>query len=1083
MRVFCQVIGLTLLLVTGGLAQSITATVSGTAKDQSGAVMPGVQVTATNKDTALTRSVITNERGEYVIPLLPIGNYSVTAELPGFRTEVRENIVLQVDQRLAVNFDLQVGELTERLVVTEAASLVQSETSSVGNVIENKRIVELPLNGREFQNLTLLVPGTANSAQGSTLGFRGGISVAGARDNMTSFTLDGVDIVNGLMKMVSFKPSIDTIQEFKVQTSTYSAEYGRTAGGQVTVTTKQGTNDFHGTLFHFLRNDALDAKNLFDPAHEPTPEFKRNNVGGTIGGPIVRDRTFFFGNYEGIFLRQGITRTAAVPTTEMVNGDFSRISTPIRDPLTGQQFPGNIIPANRINRVGRNIALAYPQPNVVGVGARNFVSSPTDERDVHQFTARVDHRVSENNNLFGRYSFSNDYEIDPFDIFSGITNLPGYGRIDDQRAMSVAIVDTHVFNPSLVGELRLGYNRYKQIRTQINLEDIPAMWGIAGTTKSPNRRDYGYPAVRVTGFDSIGKNNLPSDRVDPIYQIIGNLTYTKGNHTLKLGGDASRYGSMRLNNGGGRGDFTFTGEYTGNGMADLLLGFPRRTSRSLGDTRNPLWSESFALFLQDDWKVTPRLTFNLGVRYDLQTPYRSSHDRLIRFNPDTRKVEIAGSAGTRRDIGRVDNPLSPHYNAELTRLASQIELVDLGRRHTYSFDRNDLAPRIGLAYRLLGTDRLVLRTGYGIFYNQLGGTTGQAGWNSFPFFISQTFNAAVATPNISIENPFPAALAASTISPASAEQEYRTGYVQHFNMGFQFQPWTDVLIEATYAGSTSSKLSATRNINQPLTATAVGTVASRRPFQGFGNISYLEATASANFNSLQMRFEKRYARGLTLSGAYTWSKSIDTFNDGSGDSGPPNNYDIRGTMRGVSTSDVRNRVVINYVYELPLGSGRRFLTGAKGFAGWFVSGWELSGLSTVQSGRPFTVSLTADISNTGNNGADRPIQIGNPNLPKSERSVDRWFNTAAFAIPARGTYGNVGRNTLVGPPLSNTDFSLIKNSQVGEGYRFQFRAEVFNLANHPNLDLPERQIDSRTAGQIFTAQFSRQIQFGLKFIF
>ncbi len=505
-----------MFLASVAFAQSITATVTGTVKDQTGAVLPGVEVSATNKSTALKRSVATNERGEYVLPLLPIGEYDVAAELPGFRAEVRQNIVLQVDARISVNFQLQVGELTEKLLVTESAPLVQSETSSVGAVVENKRIVELPLNGREFQNLTLLIPGTANPAQGSTLGFRGGISVAGARENMTSFTLDGVDIVNGLMKMVSFKPSIDTIQEFKVQTSTYSAEYGRTAGGQVTVSTKQGTNQLHGTLFHFLRNSALDAKNFFDPANDPIPGFIRNNFGGTAGGPIVKNQTFFFGNYEGTLVRQAITRTAAVPTPEMIEGDFSKLGTVIRDPLTGQAFLGNIIPRSRINSVGQTIARTYPKPNLPGQDARNFVSTPKDLHDIHQFTVRIDHRLSDKNSVFGRYSFNNDYEIDPFDIFSGITNLPGYGRIDDQRAMSAAIVDTYVFSPSLIGELRLGYNRYKQIRTQIVLDDIPARWGIAGTTKSTNPRDLGYPAVRVTGYDSIGKNqpSLRSRRPD-----------------------------------------------------------------------------------------------------------------------------------------------------------------------------------------------------------------------------------------------------------------------------------------------------------------------------------------------------------------------------------------------------------------------------------------------------------------------------------------------------------------------------------------------------------------------------------------
>jgi len=788
------------ILVISSLACAQTATVSGTVKDQSGAVLPGVDVTITNPATSLSRTVVTNERGDYVVPLLPVGTYTFTAELPGFKTASRQGIELQVDQRATVNFEMQVGEVSEKLLVTGDAPLVQSETSSVGTVVENKRIVELPLNGREFQNLTLLVPGTTNPAQGSTLGFRGGISVAGTRDAMTAFTLDGVDIVNGLVKVVSFKPSIDMIQEFKVQTSTYSAEYGRTAGGQVVVTTKSGTNELHGTIYEFIRNSALDAKNLFDPAG-PIPPFRRNNFGITMGGPIVHDRTFFFGNYEGLIIRQAQTRRAAVPTPAMVNGDFSSLTKSIIDPLTQLPFLGNVIPPNRFNSIGVTIAHQYPQPNLPGAGSQNYVSTPIDRRDVHQFTFRLDHRFSQKDNFFARYSFNDDYEVDPFDIYQGITNLPSYGRDDKQRTMSISLTETHIFGPSLVAELRLGYNRYRQTRTQVTLEDISAEWGIPGTIKSTNKINYGYPGIFVTGFDAIGKGNLPSDRVDPIYQIIPSITYTKGSHTIKIGGDATQFGTMRLNNGGGQGVFRFTGEYTGNGLADLLLGFPRSTSRSIGDTRNPMWSESYAVYLQDDWKVTPRLTLNLGARYDLQTPYRSTDNRFVRYNPQTGNLEMTGTASTRRDIGRVDNPIGPFYNTELAQLLQAVRFVDTGKQNLFSFKNFNLAPRVGLAFRVLPGDKLVLRSGYGIFYQYLQGNTGQVGWNSLPFFVTQTFNGALPRPNITIDNPFPVALAAATLNPQGVVNNYKTGYLQNYNLGFQLQPWSNVLVDITYARS------------------------------------------------------------------------------------------------------------------------------------------------------------------------------------------------------------------------------------------------------------------------------------------
>lgn len=1089
-----------LLLIPAAPVFGQSAAVSGTVTDQNGGVIPGVGLALTQVATGQKRQVVSNERGEYVVPVLPTGEYEIAASLPGFKTSVRK-VELRVDDRSQVNFQLTVGEITEHIAVIDAPPLLQAETSSIGTVIENKRIVELPLNGRDFQNLALLVPGTANPAQGSSLGFRGGIAVAGTRDAMTSFTLDGVDIVNGLVKAISFKPSIDMIQEFKVETSTYSAEYGRTAGGQVVATTKSGTNQFHGTLYEFIRNSALDAKNLFAPAGQATP-FKRNNFGFTLGGPIVPDRTFFFGNYEGLIIREAVTRRASVPAPEMVTGDFSKLSRAIVDPLTGQPFPGNVIPLGRMNPVGLRIAQTYPAPNLDGAGTQNFVSTPVDKRDIHQFTVRVDHEIGAKDKVYGRYSFSNDYERDPFDVFSGITNLPGYGRLDDQRAMSLSLNHTHIFGPSLVSEIRLGYNRYKQIRTQEVTDDIPKIWGISGTTDSPAARDHGYPAVRVTNFDAIGKSNLPSDRVDPIYQIIGSITYTNGRHTIKAGGDVNRFGSMRLNNGGGNGSFNFTGVYTGNSLADLLLGYPQSASRSLGDTRNPLWSESFSAYVQDDWKITSRLTLNLGFRYDLQSPYRSTDDRLVRYNPATGNTEIAGSASERRDIGRVDNPLGPFYNAEVAQALGALRFVDVGERNLFSFDHNDFAPRVGLVFRAI-ENKLVLRTGYGIFYQYLQGNSGQVGWNSLPFFVSQTFNGNVQTsagrtspiPNISIESPFPGTLASSSLSVSAVTDNYRTGYVQNYNFGFQLQPRSNVLVDVAYVGNSASKLSASRNINQPV-ASRTSSIASRRPITGFGNIGYLDSVASSNFNSLQLRVEKRYSGGLTIAGAYTWAKSLDTVGDGDGDSGTPNAYNIRGTMYGLSSSDVRHRLVASYVYDLPIGNGRRFLAGASGLTRWLAGGWGVSGIVTSQSGRPFTVTVAADRSNTGA-GGDRPNLVGNPYLPASERTVDRWFNIAAFEVPELGTYGNLGRNTMTGPRWNTTDFSLIKNNKFGEGNNVQFRAEVFNLFNHPNLYLPSRSLSaldpssaaagpvspSSSAAKISRAENGRQIQFGVKVIY
>jgi hypothetical protein len=1071
------------MFVTGAFAQNITGTITGTTQDQTGAVLPGVEITVVNVATALSRTVITGEVGVYVVPLLPAGNYRLTAVLPGFTTGIREGIVLQVSQRVSVDFEMRIGALTETVLVTEAAPLVDSETSSVGNVIENRRVVELPLNGREFQQLTLLVPGAMPANPGSVEQAYGAVSVAGTRETSTAFTLDGMDIVDGLVPRPSFKPSVEIIQEFKVMTSTYAAELGRTAGGQVIVTTKSGSNAFHGSVFHFLRNSVFDAKNFFDPPDQPIPGYKRNNFGATLGGPVVPNRTFFFVAYEGLRTRQAQTRTASVPSLAMVAGDFSELSTAIRDPFTGEPFPGNVIPEDRINPVGQNIARLYPAPNLSDP-VRNFVSSPTYRQNVDQYTTRLDHSFSNNNNFFVRYTYNDDFQLDVFDFYQGITNLPGYGRQDDQTNHSVAMTDTHVFTPNFVGEFRLGYNRYYQLRAQENRADIPGQLGIPGTTKDP--RDTGFPDFGITGFDTIGKrSSFPSDRMDNTYQLNQSLTYTRGGHTIKFGTQTARFESHNLQNGGQQGRFRFDGRYSGNSLADVLLGFPRQTRITRGDTRNPIYRVTFAGFLQDDWKVTPRLTLNLGIRYDLVTPVVSCCDRMSNFNPETGIIEIAGEPSLRRDISRPDLDLGgPDFSPDLATLAQSVAMVNTGKRSVYSLDHNDFAPRIGLAYRILDNDQLVLRTGYGIYYDMLYLNSGGLGvGRNYPFKVIQTFNANATTPNIRIDDPFPVGFGSATVSPRSLREEFRTGYVHQYNFGFQYQPFLDLLVDLKYVGSKSTKLSRSVNINQavlPSGPNDTSSVSSRRPFQGFGSINLSEPAANANFNSLQLRLERRFSDGLTLLGAYTWSKSIDDHSGqrGSGDRNVPlNHHDFNTSMRGLSNFDARHRLVLSYIYELPFGNG-------SGFGNWLINGWQLSGITTFQSGRPLTPNISSDLSRTGNTGGDRPILVGNPVLPRGERTPDRWFNTDAFELPAGGTFGNSGRSIVTGPGINNWDFSLIKNNRFGDNRNLQFRTEIFNLANHPQFAMPNRSANSQQFGKIFeTSQFSRQIQFALKILF
>ena len=1065
----------------------VSGTISGTVADVTGAVLPGVEVTATNAGTGLVRTVITNENGVYVIPVLPVGGYRVAAGLPGFQTGVREGLELNTDDRIVVNFALQVGSITTEVLVTAAAPLIQSETSEIGAVIENQRIIELPLNGREFQQLALLVPGTFTPPAGSSNGFRGGISIAGSRERDTGYFIDGINMVDTITSSVIFRPSVDMIQEFKVHTSRYSAEVGRNAGGHITVTTKSGTNQIHGAIFEFVRNDMFDAKNFFDPPDEPIPPFQRNQFGGTVGGPLIKDKTFFLFNIEVLRLNQAITRTAKVPSVALKRGNFSELSKPVLDPFTKQQFPGNIIPADRISAIGQKAVNWYPDPNLSG--ARNFVSTPSDTRDIDQYTIRIDHRFSDSNNFFGRFSRNVDLELDPFDQYSGITNLPQFGRLDDQTAISISLVDNHVFNPNLVGEFRLGYNRFHQFRSVYPEEQRNQTLeiGITGTTTNPV--NFGFPTFSVNGFDTLGKNGNPSDRDDNHYQAVGNLTWTTGNHTFKTGTDISWQLSDRINNSNSRGVFRFDGRYTGHPLADLLMGFPRQTSRRLGESKAYPSTWVFGFFLQDDWKITPNLTLNLGVRYDFQTDLVSENNRFSRYNVATGNIEIVGKASDLRDISRPDNPLSTNFSPAIQDLAKTVTFADLGRRSMTTHDRNDIAPRIGLAYSMFN-DRVVLRTGYGVYFNEYElGAWSRVGNDTYPFKVDQSFNGHKSTPNITLDDAFPDSISKATISPKSIQDHLPTMYVQQYNFGLQIQAMSDLLIDVGYVGSMTTNLPETRNLNQPRPCNpadpACGSISSRRPYPGFGRILHYEGTGLGNFNSLQMRVEKRYAEGLTLMGAYTWSKSMDLSSAGAsaGKISIQDHYNIRGGMRGPSGFDARQRLVISYVWHLPFGSGERFLGNVNGAAKYLVSGWEISGIQTFQSGRPFTVRIPGDNSYTGARRTDRPNQIRDGQLPKSEQSIDRWFDLEAFILPPRGTFGNAGRNNLEGPGLNNFDFSIIKNNRFGESNNVQFRTEFFNTFNHPNFNFPNRDFGTSNFGVIATAQFSRQIQFGLKFIF
>lgn len=1048
---------LAVLMLFGFTSQAFaqTGTINGTVKDPSGAVLPGVTITITNAGTNAQRTFITDERGDYNVPLLPVGTYRVQAELSGFKTAVAENIKLNVNDKLRIDLSLQIGQIAERLVVTESAPLVQSETSSVGNVIDNQKVVELPLNGRQFESLSQLVPGSVSPAPGSALGFRGGFNSAGARETANSIILDGVDNNDPAINNFTLRPIVDAIQEFKVLANSYSAEFGRGGGAQVTVTTKAGTNQFHGALWEFLRNDKLDARDFFNrKGSGPKPPFRRNQFGGTIGGPIIHDRAFFFFAYEGIRRRQQFTSLQQVPTEAMRRGDFSAIATPLRDPATplNSSFPGNMIPANRIHPIAKKILDrgSFPLPTPGMAPPNNFLAVNPFPNDVNQYNARVDHRFSDKNTLFGRYGFTKDALGTPCAGNGATACVPGFPHSDITRAHALSLADTHVFSPRVVMEIRAGFNRQLQPRIALTSGkgDISTELGIPA---SRDPKDFGHPNIAITGFSAIGDRGF-QNRTGTTVQFTGNINYTAGSHALRTGADVRRI--MFYAGSNARETLRFSNTWTGNAFADFLLGYPNQTTRDPTDSFRYHIVDSHNFFLQDDYKVSNRLTLNLGLRYEYNTPDVEKQNRVAQINVTTFKYEIGNQNGASRAL--------------------------------YKADKNNFGPRFGFAYRPDGTGKNVLRGGYGVFYD-----LAIVGNNLFfvrtgpPFQKPETFNAGTTPGDLTLSDPFPTSrLSTSAVFDSPAiDPNFRDAYIQQWNLGYQREFAANMVFEVSYVGNKGTKLVKTVDINQafPVPGITQPAVQPRRPLPEYGAIGLLQGSANSIYHGLLGRLERRFSGGLSFLSSYTYGHVID---DSTGGNVAQDARNLKAD-RGSADFDARQRLVVSYIYELPFGRGKMFGKDWPKAMNAVLGGWEFAGITTFQSGRPLFVQLSTSNpnSNTGST-RDRPNTTGVSPVIK-DRSANKalYLDRNAFANPARGTFGNAPRNTFDGPGTNNWDFTLGKNFRH-EDYNVQFRAEFFNAFNHPFLNQPNRFSDSGAFGTITsTLSASRQIQFGLKFTY
>ena len=1066
------------------LAIGPTGTIVGTVSDPSGAVVSKARITVRDQETNVTRDVEANDDGDYTVSLLPPGRYRVSAEKTGFRRSVYSDVNLDVDQTARVDFSLQIGALNEEITVTDSPPLVQTDTSTLGQVIDPRQMRELPLNERNFLSFALLAPGSQQPSEGSQNSTQGGaVSVNGAREQSNSFLLEGVDNNDPYINQYVALPSAEAIQEFKVQSGDYSAEFGRSGGAQINVILKSGANHFHGSAFEFFRNRNLDAKNFFDlpgctSASIPgtcgeIPRFDRNQFGGTLGGPLRTDKTFFFVSYEGLRLRQAATRQATVPSQMQRFGALSALPAAYQNPAGLAVL--NLLPAAN---VGPNLLLSntYTATGII----RNSVNMPL---------VKVDHHAGAKDSLAAHYSFFDENRFNPFDPLNSFTSLPGYGDFVLNRGQNAGLGWTHILSTRAVNELRLGFNRMRAGALQEhNGTDLNQKLGFP--TVLTNKVDLGYPNVSLLGFNGIGEPiNYPQDRHDTTLHFSDNLAWTHGRHQFKFGADLRRIQVNNYLDFLARGEWVFQGGMSGDPMValvQLVAGAPDYALSVKGDTFNSLRSTGMSTYVQDDIRVAPRLLLNVGLRYEYNAPPVETHDRF-----------------SVPDLSARSMTCSPYPDCQFIRAGTNGV-----PRATYNKDLNNVAPRIGIGWRPLKTERFVVRSAYGIFYD-----VGIMNISIFPR-ANPPFYELSAFPNNShgslvIQNIL-SQQGLAVVQPNAIARNLRDAYMQQWNLDLQYELLPNWMIDLAYVGSKGTHLTGPRDLNQPRPDT--GAV----PYPQFSSLLFIESRSSSSYNSMQFRSEKRVTRGSSFLAAYTFSKSIDDVSSvfsGNVGSGLPQDSQNLHSQRGLSDFHSHHRFTFSYVYDLPFGSGRRWFNDA-GLRTRLLANWQLAGILSAQTGQPFTATLGTARTQTAINAfgiPDRPDLISNPFKPgpvpanpnpgcratQSQggvaadvvRKPQSWFNPCAFAAPAPGRFGSAGRNILIGPGIQNLDASLVKNMNFRtEGRRLQLRAEVFNLLNHPNFDIPQHLSGTPTFGEVLSANAfgnkpPRQLQLGFKYVF
>jgi hypothetical protein len=1070
MRKTGQIVPVLFLTVVAAMGQVDTGTITGTISDSQGARVGSATITFLEVATGVTTRTQTQSSGDFASPPLRPGDYKVTAEAQGFKTESRAGLTLRVQDRLRIDFTMSPGSVSENVEVNSELPEIQTETSSLGQVIMSRQITDLPLNGRDYTQLATLSTGVVRTSSG-TNGNSGGSSTGGqnsfvangTRGTLNNFLLDGIDNNSNDNGGLVLRTNVDAIQEFKLQTNGYSAEFGRSGGAVVNAIVKSGSNSFHGDVFEFFRNAALDARDYFEDPTQKKASFKQNQFGGTLGGPVIRNKLFVFGDYQATRIRNPLNWVSKVPLPAERTGDFSAPYEPIIvDPNTGLPFPGNVIPTNRIDPISQAFMKLYPNPNQAveapnppNVG-NNFIISPNESDTIDQGDGRIDYVASEKDRVFLRYSQSGRTDLRPAPLpglANGGDSSTGIGYEDTQGA---SLGYTRTISTRSVNEIRIGFNHVHVRR------GLP----VGGTVlPAPELQVPGAPNdPRVNGLTLFspggGYRRVGDPRFAPTLlgsqerQITDVFTLIRGGHTIKVGGEI-RWSQFNISQEAApRGQFIFNGDFSGSPLADMLLGLPftARISTVIGlHNRQHVPS----LFVQDDWKVTPHLTLNLGLRYDYFSPTTEKDNRQANFDYATGTIVVAGQGGASASLVKGD--------------------------------KANFAPRVGFAWTPTSSGNTVIRGAYGIFFSGQEIRTAaplQLAYN-LPFFYEPTFISDGVTPVITVSQGFPSLDPSQAIDPGvtSVDSRLHTPYYQTWNLAVQRSLPSAISLEIAYAGSKGTHLQGVIDPNQDRVP-GPGDPQARRPLPQYGGFTAITNIASSNYNSLQVKAEKRATHGLYFLSAFTYSKAINDLPEiCCAAPFAQNSYDLA-AERGRADFDQTLRWVLSFDYELPFGKqGSRFSNGVMDAV---LGGWHLGGIYTLASGFPFSPYINNDTSNTGTQAIPRPDQLRDGNLPRSQRNHNHWFDVNAFVTPSGFVFGNAGRNVLIGPGQNVFDWSLRKEFALTERQRLEFRAEFFNAFNHPNFAQPDNFIDDDPvlAGAISSIAIPmRQIQFGLKYTF